>query len=272
MSDTLRITILGSGSSGGVPRVGGDWGVCDPNEPKNRRTRCSLLVQRWRGEAAHPNEATTILVDTSPDLREQLLTARVPRLDAVLYTHDHADQVHGIDDVRPIFLAMRRRIPVYMDDATRTTLKQRFGYCFVSEKNYPAIMSDVGNVTDRQMIEIDGPGGVIAAEPLIQDHGGTISYGFKFGDVGYSNDVVALSDETLDALGGLRLWIVDALRYKPHPTHAHVERALEWIERVKPKRSVLTNLHIDIDYARGSAEMPKGVELAYDGWQADFSV
>jgi phosphoribosyl 1,2-cyclic phosphate phosphodiesterase len=272
MSDTLRITILGCGSSGGVPRVGGDWGACDPNEPKNRRSRGGLLVQRWHGAPGHPNEATTVLVDTSPDLREQLLAARVPRIDAILYSHDHADQVHGIDDVRAIFLNMRRRIPTYMDDATRMTLKQRFGYCFVSQQGYPAILNDAGMVTDGETISIDGPGGAITAHPMIQDHGGTVSFGFRFGEAAYSNDVVELSDEIIGGLHGVQLWIVDALRYKPHPTHAHVEKALGWIERVKPKRAVLTNLHVDVDYRTLEQELPKGVEPAYDGWSADFPV
>ncbi len=272
MSDTLRVTILGSGSSGGVPRVGGDWGVCDPNEPRNRRTRCGLLVQRWRGQAGRPNEATTVLVDTSPDLREQLLAAQVPRIDAILYSHDHADQVHGIDDVRAIFIKMRRRIPVYMDDATRLTLKQRFGYCFVSQQGYPAILDDKGMVADREPILVDGPGGVIEALPLVQDHGGTISFGFRFGDLAYSNDVVNLADDVLSAVDGVGVWIVDALRYKPHPTHAHVEKALAWIARVKPKRAVLTNLHVDCDYRTLEEELPPGVEPAYDGWQVDIGV
>jgi phosphoribosyl 1,2-cyclic phosphate phosphodiesterase len=272
MSDTLRITILGCGSSGGVPRVGGDWGACDPNEPKNRRSRGSLLVQRWKGAPGHPDEATTVLVDTSPDLREQLLAARVPRVDAVLFSHDHADQTHGIDDLRPIMLNKRRRVPVYMDGPTRTTLMRRFGYCFVSEKGYPAILDDAGDLTDGAMLTIEGPGGPIAARAMEQDHGTMMSFGFQFGPAAYSNDVVTLREETLDTLQGVDLWIVDALRYKPHPTHAHVARALEWIARVKPKRAVLTNLHVDIDYAFATAEMPKGVELAYDGWAADFSL
>lgn len=272
MSDTLRITILGSGSSGGVPRVGGDWGACDPKEPKNRRSRGSLLVQRWKRAPGNPDEATTVLVDTSPDLREQLLAARVPRVDAVLFSHDHADQTHGIDDLRPIMLNKRKRVPVYMDEPTRETLMRRFGYCFVSEKGYPAILDDVGTLKDGDTLTIDGPGGPIETRAMEQDHGTVMSFGFQFGPAAYSNDVVTLSDETLSSLEGVDLWIVDALRYKPHPTHAHVERALEWIARVKPKRAVLTNLHVDIDYAKAMDEMPKGVELAYDGWAADFAV
>jgi phosphoribosyl 1,2-cyclic phosphate phosphodiesterase len=272
MTDTLRLTILGSGSSGGVPRVGGDWGVCDPNEPKNRRLRCSLLVQRWRGAPGDPDQATTVLVDTSPDLREQLLTARAPRVDAVLFSHDHADQTHGIDDLRPIMISKRKRVPVFMDQPTRATLTRRFDYCFVTMGGYPAILTDAGDIHDGETVTIDGPGGPIAALPMAQDHGGVVSFGFRFGDAAYSNDVVALRDETLGALEGVGLWIVDALRYKPHPTHAHVEKTLSWIARVKPKRAVLTNLHVDIDFERIRRELPAGVEPAFDGWSADFAV
>jgi phosphoribosyl 1,2-cyclic phosphate phosphodiesterase len=272
MTGTLRITILGSGSSGGVPRVGGDWGACDPTEPKNRRSRGGLLVQRWAGEPSDPDQATTVLIDTSPDLREQLLAACVPRIDAVLFSHDHADQTHGIDDLRPIMLNKRKRVPVYMDGPTRQTLTRRFDYCFTTMHGYPAILDDAGDIEDGRVLSIDGPGGMIEAHPMAQDHGGMTSFGFRFGDAAYSNDVVALRDETLDSLKGVGLWIVDALRYRPHPTHAHVEKALGWIERIKPGRSVLTNLHVDIDYAKASAQMPKGVELAFDGWSADFHV
>jgi phosphoribosyl 1,2-cyclic phosphate phosphodiesterase len=272
MTDTLRITILGCGSSGGVPRVGGDWGACDPNEPKNRRTRGSLLVQRWKGAAGDPDQATTVMIDTSPDLREQLLAARVPRLDAILFSHDHADQTHGIDDVRAIVLNKRKRVPVYMDQPTRESLMIRFGYVFKNMAGYPAILDDAGDVRDGTMLYIDGPGGAIAAEAMAQDHGGMTSYGFKFGPAAYSNDVVELTDETLASLEGVGLWIVDALRYRPHPTHAHVEKSLAWIARVKPQRAVLTNLHVDIDFKTIAGELPAGIEPAFDGWSADFSV
>ena len=271
MNGTLRITILGSGSSGGVPRVGGDWGVCDPNEPKNRRTRCGLLLERWKG-AAEEGEATTVLIDTPPDLREQLLAADVRRLDAVVYSHDHADQVHGIDDVRALVQRMRRRIPAYMDTPTRTTLERRFRYIFHGEGGYPAILTLSEEITPGVPLTLDGPGGPLTLTPLLQDHGGGPSLGFRSGDFAYSNDVANLPRGTLSALDGLDLWIVDALRYTPHPTHAHVERTLGWIDELKPRRAVLTNLHIDLDYATLVRELPQGVEPAYDGWRADLAL
>lgn len=270
MTDTLRITLLGSGSSAGVPRIGGDWGACDPKEPRNQRSRGGLLVQRWIGPPGDPMQATTVLVDTSPDLRSQLLAAHVKRVDAVLYSHDHADQTHGIDDLRAFYITHRTRIPVYMDEATRASLHRRFGYCFKGENGYPAILDDVGTLTSGVSVRVIGPGGAIEALPLAQDHGGIVSFGFRFGRAAYSNDVVAMSDEVLAALVGLDLWIVDALRYKPHPTHAHLARSLEWIGQVRPKRAVLTNLHIDMDYRTLEAELPAGVEPGYDGWKLDL--
>jgi phosphoribosyl 1,2-cyclic phosphate phosphodiesterase len=270
MTDTLRITLLGSGSSAGVPRIGGDWGACDPKEPRNQRTRGGLLVQRWRGPPGRPLEATTILIDTSPDLRAQLLAADVQRVDAVLYSHDHADQTHGIDDLRAFYITHRTRIPVYMDDATRASLHTRFGYCFKSVSGYPAILDDAGVLTPGASLRVDGPGGSIEALPLAQDHGGVQSMGFRFGPAAYSNDVVSMGADVLTALEGLDLWIVDALRYKPHPTHAHLARTLEWIGQVRPKHAVLTNLHIDMDYRILADQLPKGVEPGYDGWRRDL--
>ena len=268
---SLRFTILGCGSSGGVPRVGGDWGVCDRKEPRNRRSRGGLLLERWSG-AVGEGEATTVLIDTSPDLREQLLAANVTRIDAIIYSHDHADQTHGIDDVRALAIRMRRRIPVYMDDVTRASLERRFGYIFHGEGGYPAILSIVGGVDAHAGITIDGPGGALTLTPLLQDHGGIDSFGFRIGAFAYNNDVAQLPSETLDALDGLDIWIVDALRYTPHPTHAHLERTLGWIEALKPKRSVLTNLHVDLDYRTLERELPRGVEPAYDGWRLDIPV
>lgn len=266
---TLRATILGSGSSGGVPRVGGDWGACDPKEPKNRRTRCSLLLQRWKG-APEEGEATTVVIDTSPDLREQFLAANVRRLDAIVFSHDHADQTHGIDDVRALAQLMRRRVATHMDAVTRRSLTRRFGYIFEGAGGYPSILAVGANVEAHTPLTIDGPGGPITLTPLAQDHGGITSYGFRIGDFAYSNDVAQLPAETLDALDGLSVWIVDALRYTPHPTHAHLERTLDWIARLKPKRAVLTNLHVDLDYATLQRDLPDGVEPAYDGWRVDL--
>jgi phosphoribosyl 1,2-cyclic phosphate phosphodiesterase len=267
---TMRLTILGSGSSSGVPRIGNDWGQCDPNEPRNRRLRGSLLVQRWTGAPGAAQDATTLLIDTSPDLRAQLLGARVSRLDAVLYTHDHADQAHGIDDLRTIALMMRRRVPVHMDEVTASSLTQRFGYCFKGAGGYPAILDDADRLRPGAPLTITGPGGPITALPLDQDHGGVRSLGFRFGRAGYSNDVVALPPETMARLAGLELWIVDALRRHPHPSHAHLARTLDWIAMLAPRRAVLTNLHIDMDYQTLREELPAGVEPGFDGWTAEL--
>lgn len=272
MTGTLRITLLGSGSSAGVPRIGGDWGACDPKEPRNHRTRGGLLVQRWADAPGDPMEATTLLVDTSPDLRSQLLAANVKRVDAVLYSHDHADQTHGIDDLRAFYITHRTRIRVYMDDATRASLHHRFGYCFRGENGYPAILDDAGVLASGATVQVDGPGGPIEALPLAQDHGSVVSLGFRFGPAAYSNDVVMMDSEVFAALAGLDLWIVDALRHKPHPTHAHLARTLEWIGQVRPKHAVLTNMHIDMDYRAVAAELPAGVEPGYDGWRMDLRI
>ena len=262
MSGRLEFTILGCGSSGGVPRADGNWGVCDPAEPKNRRTRCSLLVRR-QGEGE--TEAwTTLLVDTAPDLRLQTAQAGVKRVDAVLFTHDHADQTHGIDDLRAFFLRNRMRTPCYMDQATARNLTARFGYIFESQGGYPAICDPRALPPLGQPFSIEGPSGAIPVVGFDQDHGGVRSVGFRFGGVAYSSDVVGLPPESFVALEGVDTWIVDSLRDTPHPTHAHVEMALDWIARVRPRRAILTNLHIDLDFAALARRLPKGVEPAYD--------
>jgi phosphoribosyl 1,2-cyclic phosphate phosphodiesterase len=268
----LRVTILGCGSSGGVPRADGEWGACDPSEPKNRRTRCGLLLQKWRGQAGGAEEATTVLIDTAPELRQQLAAADCARLDAVIISHDHADQTNGFDDIRAFFLRQRAPIPVMMDDATAHTFMRRFGYAFEAGPGYPAIAERTDHLAPLVPVAIDGPGGALEILPILQDHGFSSSLGFRAGPVGYSNDVVAMPEASFAALAGLELWIVDALRERPHPTHAHVERSLEWIARVQPKRAVLTNMHIDLDYAALKARLPAGVEPAYDGWTAELSL
>jgi len=271
MSTSTRVTVLGSGSSGGVPRVGGDWGACDPAEPRNRRRRCSMLIQQWQGAMGAPADATAVLIDTSPDLREQLLDAAVTHLDGVLYTHAHADQAHGIDDLRALAYHMRRRIPVWLDAPTRADLHPRFQYCFEGAGGYPAILKEMEPLVAGVPVTVRGPGGDFTALPLAQDHGGGPSLGFRFGAIGYSNDVVALPEESLAALLGLKLWFVDTLRETPHPTHSHLAQSLGWIERLRPERSILTNLHVDMDYRSLSARLPRGVELAYDGMTIDLA-
>ncbi len=262
MSAVLEFTILGSGSSGGVPRADGDWGVCDPAEPKNLRSRCSLLVRR-SGEGAE--QETTVIVDTSPDLRLQTAQSGAKRLDGILLTHDHADQVHGIDDVRAFFIRQRAKIDCHMDAATDASMMRRFGYIFEPEGGYPAICERRAIPAHGVGWQVDGPSGAIPVVTFDQDHGGVRTVGYRFGDVAYSSDVVNLDEPAFEALAALDVWIVDALRYRPHPTHAHLERTLAWIERLKPKRAILTNLHIDLDYAALKAELPAGVEPAFDG-------
>ena len=277
MTGNLRVTILGSGSSGGVPRFGGqdgagEWGACDPAEPKNRRTRCSILVQRvHEANGFRHDTATSVLVDTSPDMRAQLLAARCSRLDGVLFTHDHADQSHGIDDLRVFALQMRKRIPVYIDDATSGELLSRFDYCFVQKSGsfYPPILDKVNMPECGAPFVVGGPSGDIPATAFLQDHGSVQSLGFRFGDIAYSSDVVGLPEASFDILSGVNTWIVDALQYKPHGTHAHLDLALEWIACVKPKRAILTNLHVPMDYATLRRELPPGVEPAFDGMEIE---
>lgn len=262
----LTVTILGCGSSGGVPRVGEHWGDCDPDEPRNRRRRCSILVQR-----EGPGGVTNVLIDTSPDMREQLLSAGVGELHGVLYTHSHADQANGIDDLRMVVMNMRKRVDVYAHEITFGELDGRFGYCFAQPEgsSYPPILN--GHlIREGVPARIDGPGGPITAQQFEVDHGGAFCTGFRIGNFAYTPDVVGLSDEAFDMIAGVKCWIVDALRYKPHPTHTHLERTLEWLERVKPGLGVVTNLHVDMDYRTLERELPEGVVPAYDGLTLEF--
>lgn len=258
---TLTFTILGCGSSGGVPRVGQGWGDCDPSNPKNRRRRCSLLVEREEG-----GKKTTVLVDTSPDVREQLLSEDVRGLDGVIFTHDHADHTHGIDDLRPLALIRRRRVDIYADEKTAASLHARFDYCFVtpSGSEYPPILTE-HRIKAGEMIRIEGEAGPIEAFPFDMAHGDTRALGLRFGPLAYSPDVNDLPEASVAALNDLDVWIVDALRYRPHPSHFSVRDALSWIERIGPRRAILTNLHNDLDYERLRGEVPEGVVPAYDG-------
>jgi phosphoribosyl 1,2-cyclic phosphate phosphodiesterase len=257
---SLTFTILGCGSSMGVPRVALGWGACDPNNPKNRRRRCSLLVERKGAEGV-----TRALVDCTPDLREQLLDARIDWLDGVLFTHEHADHTHGIDDLRPLFVKKRRRVDVYLDAPTSEIMRARFSYCFASPpgSDYPPIVSEHRLVPGKP-VAIAGQGGPIEALPVLQEHGDIASLGFRFGNVAYSADIKALPPQSLPLLAGLDVWIVDALRFAAHPSHMNLDEALDWIGRVKPKRAILTNLHADLDYEVLRAKLPVNVEPAYD--------
>jgi len=254
-----RFTILGCGSSGGVPRIGGDWGDCDPMNPKNRRRRCSMLVER-----IGPEGTTRVLIDTSPDMREQLLDAGVGTLDAVVFTHSHADHVHGIDDLRQIVFNLRRRLPVWADGPTQGALIDRFGYAFVQPAGspYPPIL-DLNTIDGD--FTIDGAGGPIVLTPFLADHGAIDALGFRIGGLAYLPDAVAIPEASWPALAGLEIWVLDALRRKPHPTHAHLALALEWMARAAPRRGVLTNMHLDLDYETLAAELPPHIEPAFDG-------
>jgi phosphoribosyl 1,2-cyclic phosphate phosphodiesterase len=264
---SLKFTILGCGSSMGVPRVALGWGDCDPNEPKNRRRRCALLVER-----SGPQGRTRVLVDCTPDLRMQLLDAEVDWLDGVLITHPHADHTHGIDDLRPLFVHKRRRVDVYLDEATSRAMHARFGYCFVTPpgSEYPPILTE-HRLEPGRAVTIQGQGGPIQALPVLQNHGDIPSLGFRFGNVAYSADIKDLPAESIPGMAGLDVWVVDALRKSPHPSHFNLDEALEWIGRVKPKRALLTNLHSDMDYAALRAILPSGVEPAYDGMTLEVS-
>jgi phosphoribosyl 1,2-cyclic phosphate phosphodiesterase len=259
MSDTLSFRILGCGSSGGVPRLGGQWGACDPTNPKNARTRCSLLITRQSGD-----DVTRVLIDTSPDMRSQLLAADVGTLDAVVYTHGHADHVHGIDDLRMLVFNMRQRLQVWADGDTTNDLLGRFGYAFVQPKgsNYPPICEL--NAIDGD-VAISGAGGDIVLTPFEVEHGRIEALGFRIGDVAYLPDVSAIPDAAWTHLQNLDCWIVDALRREPHPTHSHLANTLGWIARAAPNNAILTNMHNDLDYATVAAETPDHIQPAYDG-------
>jgi phosphoribosyl 1,2-cyclic phosphate phosphodiesterase len=266
MMDTLRFTILGCGSSGGVPRIGNDWGDCDPKNPKNRRRRCSMLIERITD-----NGTTTVLIDTSPDMREQLLDAQVGHVDAVVYTHSHADHVHGIDDLRQIVFSLRRRLPVWADAPTQEALIARFGYAFVQPEGspYPPIL-DLHTL--HGPVTITGAGGEVTLTPFTADHGSMEALGFRIANLAYLPDAVAIPAESWPHLEGLDCWIVDALRRKPHPTHAHLEMTLEWIARAAPARAVLTNMHVDLDHDTLCAELPDHIRPAFDGMQIAYDL
>ena len=255
----LRFTILGCGSSGGVPRIGGDWGACDPANPKNRRRRCSMLVERV-AEAG----VTRVLIDTSPDLREQLLDAGVAHLDAVVWTHPHADHLHGIDDLRVVFFHRREKLPAYADAETRARLTEAFGYIFESPpgSNYPPIL-DLRGIDGP--VRVSGAGGEIELAPFRVGHGRITALGFRVGGLAYLPDVNTIPEEVWPVLSDLDIWVVDALRRTPHPSHVHLAEALDWIARAAPRRAVLTNMHNDLDHATVDAETPGHVTPAHDG-------
>ena len=255
----LRFTILGCGSSGGVPRLGDNWGACDPAEPRNHRRRCSLLVERESAQGI-----TRVLIDTSPDMRAQLLDAGVGLLDAVVWTHAHADHTHGLDDLRMIVFNRREKLPVWADGATQDALYGRFAYAFSQPEDspYPPIL-DMHTIDGDVVIE--GAGGAVTLTPFGVRHGAIDVLGFRIGGLAYLPDVSDIPARSWPMLGGLDCWVLDALRRTPHPTHAHLELSLEWIARAAPRRAVLTNMHVDLDYRTIAAETPAHVTPAHDG-------
>lgn len=259
MSATLSFRILGCGSSGGVPRLGGHWGACDPTNPRNRRSRCSLLVTQETAEGT-----TRVLIDTSPDMRQQLLDADVGELDAVLYTHAHADHVHGLDDIRMVVFNRRQRLDVWADADTCNQLMARFGYAFVQPEgsDYPPIC-DLHSIDGD--ITITGAGGPITFTPFEVEHGRIDALGFRIGRAVYLPDVSDIPEAAWPHLKDLDLWIVDALRRDPHPTHSHLAKTLDWIAHAAPTKAVLTNMHIDLDYQTIAEETPAHIQPAYDG-------
>jgi phosphoribosyl 1,2-cyclic phosphate phosphodiesterase len=266
----LRFTILGCGASPGVPRINGDWGACDPSEPRNRRTRCSAMVERFDGDSPLP---TRIVIDTGPDFHPQMLAAGVGHIDAVVYTHPHADHIHGIDDLRTYWLSSGRRIEIFADAQTEARLFEGFGYCFRSPpgSNYPPILN-ANRIIPGLPWTIDGPGGPILLRPFRQYHGDIDSLGLRVGSIAYSCDFKGAPSESLGELEGLDLWVIDALRIHPHPSHVSLSEALEWIARMKPARALLTHMTNDLDYLTMLRDLPSGVEPAHDGWRIEFEV
>jgi phosphoribosyl 1,2-cyclic phosphate phosphodiesterase len=259
---SIIATIMGCGSSGGVPRIGGNWGACDPDDPRNRRRRCSLLIEARTGDS----EPTRIVVDTGCDLREQLLSADVDRVDAVLYTHEHADHTHGIDDLRVLALNNRKRVDVYFSEEAGQRIVSAFAYCFTSPpgSGYPPILNQ--NLMDAGTpVTIGGPGGEITLLPFRQDHGDIFSLGFRIGNFAYSCDLSGIPPESESAVSGLDVWVLDALRPAPHPSHLSLSEALAAIDRYRPRQAVLTNLHIDLDYTATDQSTPDNVRPAFDG-------
>lgn len=268
MADTLRFTLLGCGSSPGVPRINGDWGGCDPSNPKNRRTRAAAMFER-----IGPGGVTRIAVDTGPDFRQQMIAARVETLDGVVYTHAHADHIHGIDDLRGYFLTQRRRVPIYANAPTLARMREGFDYCFRTPagSSYPPIVEPF-EIEARKPFELAGEGGSMTFEPLAQQHGDIVSFGFRVGSVAYCPDVSAFPEATLARLRGLDLLVVDALQYNRHPSHFSLEQALECIAELKPRRAILTHMHTPLDYDAVMRETPDHVEPGYDGMVVDLPV
>lgn len=259
MSTPMKTRILGCGTSGGVPLIGHRWGNCNPQNPRNRRLRSSILLQ---------SPTTTVLIDSSPDLRQQLLTANVGWVDAVLYTHIHADHVHGINDLVAMGRVHKKDIPLYGDKETLSMLRHSFDYAFKSNKNVAKIYRPY--LTTHEMEAGAFTIGDIHIIPFEQKHGDSITWGFRMGEFAYSTDVNYLDKKAFAALEGIKIWVVDCLSEVPHETHAHLDLSLEWIERVKPARAYLTHLGITLDYDALLHKLPPHIKPAFDGLEVTF--
>ena len=253
----MRLVMLGSGTSTGVPRVGNDWGLCDPEEPKNRRSRVSIVVEGGDG--------ARILVDTATDLRNQLLENAIDRIDAVFWTHDHADHCHGIDDLRPLRQARQGPIPGYAASETVHRLRQRFSYVFAGQHGYPSIVA-LENLDRVRMCAGFG------VKHVQMPHGPSASTGYRFEQagksIGYATDYSEVTGEMVDFFAGCDVFVLDALRREPHPTHAHLGMAVEFVERTRPRRAIVTHLDKSMDYATLCGELPAGMAPGYDGLEA----
>jgi phosphoribosyl 1,2-cyclic phosphate phosphodiesterase len=257
----MRITLLGTGGSAGVPLIGGadgtgDWGACDPSEPRNARTRASIV--------AESGEGTRLLVDTGPDLRTQLLTCRIPSIHAVIYTHAHADHITGIDEVRILNRLVNRPLDAFATRATLDEMTRRFAYAFRpwEPPNFYRPVLVAREVAAGDTIQTAG----MTVRLFAQDHGRIESLGLRIGAFAYSTDLVALNDAAFDALQGVDTWVVGCfLRKGPHWTHADLPTVLQWVARVGPRRAVLTHMGTDMDWAWLAANLPPGIEAGYDG-------
>lgn len=264
MKTSIKITMLGTGSSGGVPRVGNQWGECDPVNPKNRRRRCALLV-----ELLCESGKTSTLIDAGADLREQLLSADAQHLDGVLLTHSHADHIFGLDDLRQLALLMKTPILVHMDAKTAETVMPAFGYIFrqAPASSYPAFCTHK-EIHHDQVIRVDGAAGPLDFQPLLAEHGDIHSLGFRAGNMAYLPDVKRISDaNTLVALENLELLIIDCLREVAHPAHMNLSESLAFIEKLSPKHAILTNMHSDLDYQALLERLPEHIVPGFDGLQ-----
>ena len=266
-AEEITATILGCGSSGGVPRIGNVWGLCDPENPRNRRRRCALLIE---GRSAGSNEPTRIVIDTGCDLREQLIDTRVERVEAVFYTHEHADHTHGIDDLRVLALNNHKRVDVYFSAEAGNRIRAAFDYCFSAPpgSDYPPILN-AHVIAAGEDIVVEGPGGAIKLHAFRQEHGSIDSLGYRVGNFAYSCDLSGIPEASRKAVSGLDVWVIDALRPLPHPSHLSLPESLEQIARQRPKQAILTNLHIDMDYAQVEAHTPENVTPAFDGMRVD---